>query len=120
MTAPDRWGAYTIRPPDADTIMWTAHRGGMPVATRPDEASLLADLESRREHGPDLPARADLDAATAATAAAIANPAASLADVEYAAEMEQATLEPAAAPWKVTLRAGLPLTSKDPEVRTDE
>ncbi len=39
-----------------------------------------------------LPARADLDAATARTAAAIAGPAASLADVERAAEMEEAVL----------------------------
>ena len=37
-----------------------------------------------------LPDRADLDAATAATAAAIADPAASLADVERAAELEEA------------------------------
>ena len=37
-----------------------------------------------------LPTRADLDAATAATAAAIANPEASLADVERAAELEEA------------------------------
>jgi len=39
-----------------------------------------------------LPTRADLDAATAATAAAIADPAASLADVERAAELEEAAL----------------------------
>ena len=37
-----------------------------------------------------LPDRADLEAATAATAAAIADPSASLADVERAAELEQA------------------------------
>jgi hypothetical protein len=37
-----------------------------------------------------LPARADLDAATARTAAAIADPSASLADVERAAELEEA------------------------------
>ena len=37
-----------------------------------------------------LPDRADLDAATAATAAAIADPAAGLADVERAAELEEA------------------------------
>ena len=37
-----------------------------------------------------LPTRADLDAATAATAAAIADPEASLADVERAAELEEA------------------------------
>ncbi|MGH3199783.1 MAG: hypothetical protein ACRDNT_28565 [Streptosporangiaceae bacterium] len=35
------------------------------------------------------PTRADLDAATAATAAAIADPAASLADVERAAGLEE-------------------------------
>ena len=39
-----------------------------------------------------LPTRADLDAATARTAAAISDPSASLADVERAAEMEEATL----------------------------
>ena len=39
-----------------------------------------------------LPTRADLDAATAATAAAIASSTATLADVEHAAEMEQAAL----------------------------
>ena len=39
-----------------------------------------------------LPTRADLDAATARTAAAIASPAASLADVERAAELEEAAL----------------------------
>jgi hypothetical protein len=37
-----------------------------------------------------LPTMADLDAATAATAAAIADPLASLADVERAAELEEA------------------------------
>ena len=37
-----------------------------------------------------LPDRADLDAATAATAAAIADPDASLADVERMAELEEA------------------------------
>jgi hypothetical protein len=37
----------------------------------------------------DLPTRADLDAATARTAAAIANPDASLADVERLAEAEE-------------------------------
>ena len=39
-----------------------------------------------------LPTRADLDAATAATAAAIADPSASLADVERAAELEETVL----------------------------
>lgn len=37
-----------------------------------------------------LPTRADLDAATVATAAAIADPSASLADVQRAAELEEA------------------------------
>jgi hypothetical protein len=37
-----------------------------------------------------LPTRADLDAATGRTAAAIADPAASLADVERAAALEEA------------------------------
>ncbi len=36
----------TIRPPDADTVMWTAHRGGMCIAAQPDEAALLAALET--------------------------------------------------------------------------
>ncbi len=39
-----------------------------------------------------LPTRADLDAATAATVSAIADPSVSLADVERAAELEEATL----------------------------
>jgi len=37
-----------------------------------------------------LPTRAELDAATARTAAVIADPSASLADVERAAELEEA------------------------------
>ena len=37
-----------------------------------------------------LPTRADLDAATARTAAAMANPSATRAEREHAAEMEQA------------------------------
>ena len=37
-----------------------------------------------------LPTRADLDAATAKTAAAMANPSATRAEREHAAEMEQA------------------------------
>jgi hypothetical protein len=44
--------------------------------------SIAADL---------LPTRADLDAATAATAAVLADPAATFAQRERAAEMEQAT-----------------------------
>jgi hypothetical protein len=39
-----------------------------------------------------LPTRADLDAATAKTAAALADPAATFAEREHAAEMERATL----------------------------
>lgn len=39
-----------------------------------------------------LPTLADLDAATASTAAAIADPSVSLADVERAAELEEAVL----------------------------
>jgi hypothetical protein len=39
------------------------------------------------------PTRADLDAATARTAAAMADPSASLADRERAAELEEAVLE---------------------------
>jgi hypothetical protein len=40
--------------------------------------------------GPELPGRADLDAVTAATAAALADPATSLVDVCRAAELEEA------------------------------
>jgi hypothetical protein len=40
--------------------------------------------------GPGLPTRPDLDAATARTQAAIDDPAASLADVEHMAELEEA------------------------------
>lgn len=50
----------------------------------PDEARII---------GPELPTRADLDAATAATAAAIADPAARRAGLAVrAAEAEEATL----------------------------
>jgi hypothetical protein len=42
--------------------------------------------------GPDLPTRADLEAATAATAAVLADPAATSMDVHRAAELEAATL----------------------------
>ena len=42
--------------------------------------------------GPQLPTRADLDRATAVTAAAIADPASGLADIYRAAEMEAAIL----------------------------
>ena len=45
--------------------------------------------------GPQLPARADLDAATAATAAVLADSGASLMDVYRAAEAEAATYEAA-------------------------
>ena len=59
-----------------------------------------------------LPTRADLDAATARTAAAIADPSATLADVERAAELEEAVLaayakRPGAA---AELKAGLYVT----------
>ena len=37
-----------------------------------------------------LPTRADLDAATAATAAAIADPSSTMADIDRAAELEEA------------------------------
>jgi hypothetical protein len=42
--------------------------------------------------GPELPARADLDAATAATATALADPSSTVADVYRAAELEEAAL----------------------------
>jgi hypothetical protein len=58
-------------------------------------AALLEEIpEPRREleaEGPQLPTPADLDAATAATAAAIADRTATLADVERLAEAEAAT-----------------------------
>jgi hypothetical protein len=47
-------------------------------------------LSPEIEPGPRVPTTADLDAATAATAAAIADPAATLADVEHLAEAEAA------------------------------
>jgi len=46
--------------------------------------------------GPQLPGRTDLDAATAATAAVLADPAASLMDRYHAAEAEAATYRAAA------------------------
>ena len=52
-----------------------------------------------------LPTLADLDAATTATAAAIADPSSSLADVERAAELEEATC--------------LPLTCSAPEAEAE-
>jgi hypothetical protein len=58
----------------------------------PHSAAPLAVAGSPLVYGPDLPALADLDAATAATAAAIADPAATPADVMAAAEAEEATL----------------------------
>ena len=58
-------------------------------------AALLAQIPEPRvapeAEGPQLPTRADLDAATAATAAAIADRTATLADVERLAEAEAAT-----------------------------
>lgn len=45
-----------------------------------------------RAAGPRLPSRADLNQATQATAAAIADPAASVQDICRAAELEAATL----------------------------
>ena len=45
-----------------------------------------------RVEGPELPSRADLDRATAVTAAAIADPASGPADIYRAAEIEAAVL----------------------------
>ena len=42
--------------------------------------------------GPQLPARADLDAATAATTSVLADPAATAEDVYRAADLEEAVL----------------------------
>ena len=46
----------------------------------------------RRAAGPRLPSRAELNRATRATAAAIADPDASVQDIHRAAELEAATL----------------------------
>jgi len=57
-------------------------------------AALLEAIPAPRDpeaEGPQLPTPADLDAATAATAAAIADRTATLADVERLAEAEAAT-----------------------------
>jgi hypothetical protein len=57
-------------------------------------AALLEEIPAPREpeaEGPQLPTRADLDAATAATAAAIADRTATRADVERLAEAVAAT-----------------------------
>ena len=52
-----------------------------------------ADLPHQaRVEGPELPTRADLDRATAMTAAAIADPASGPADIYRAAEIEAAVL----------------------------
>ncbi len=45
-----------------------------------------------RVEGPQLPTRADLDRATAVTAATIVDPASGPADIYWAAEMEAAVL----------------------------
>ena len=60
------------------------------LAQIPEPRAELADV-GHAYTGPQLPTRADLDAATAATAAAIADRTATLADVERAAEAEAAT-----------------------------
>jgi len=79
-------------------------------------AALLGEIpEPRREleaEGPQLPTPADLDAATAATAAAIADRTATLADVERLAAAEAATYAacpdyPAAYDPEAVLEAGL-------------
>ena len=79
-------------------------------------AALLGEIpEPRREleaEGPQLPTPADLDAATAATAAAIADRTATLADVERLAEAEGATYAacpdyPAAYDPEAELEAGI-------------
>jgi hypothetical protein len=53
----------------------------------------LPGMPSPSPEGPQLPIRADLDVATAATAAAIADPDATVLDVHQAAELEEATFE---------------------------
>ena len=56
-----------------------------------NRASADRPREARTE-GPQLPTRADLDRATALTAAAIADPACGPADIYRAAEAEAATM----------------------------
>ena len=53
----------------------------------------LPGMPPAAAEGPQLPIRADLDVATAATAAAIADPDASMLDVHQAAELEEATFK---------------------------
>ena len=53
----------------------------------------LPGMPSPEAEGPRLPTRADLDVATSATAAAIADPDATVLDVHQAAELEEATFK---------------------------
>jgi len=77
-----RWGATWPGEPQPAPDSGTAARqtGGGP------------DRANGGVYGPQLPVLGDLDAATAATAAAIADPAAGSAEVIRAAELEEATL----------------------------
>jgi hypothetical protein len=62
------------------------------LAQIPEPRAELADV-GRARIGPQLPTTADLDAATAATAAAMADPAVSQAEVDHLIEMEAATYD---------------------------
>jgi hypothetical protein len=76
-------------------------RGGERIAFAQDAVrAFLAQIPGQQAlpgmppaaaEGPQLPARADLDVATSATAAAIADPDATVLDVRQAAELEEAT-----------------------------
>jgi hypothetical protein len=67
-------------------------RAGAARASRPAAAAAITSLADWRPAArcPGLPTRADLDAATAATAAAIADPAAGPAEILRAAQAEEA------------------------------
>ena len=66
----------------------------------------------RRAAGPRLPSRAELNRATKATAAAIADPNASVQDIHRAAELEAATLH---ACWQTPGMQGKAELEREPE-----
>jgi hypothetical protein len=75
---------YAAKEAVQQATAWFARARGRPAASRGSRTG------GRAMSIPDLlPTRADLDAATAKTAAALADPAASPADREHAAAMEQ-------------------------------
>jgi hypothetical protein len=64
-----------------------------PRAELPGQLGLPGMPSAEAEAGPQLPTAADLDAATAATAAAMADPAVSQAEIDHLIEMEAATYD---------------------------